>query len=455
MSLIPPLLMQVPPMLMVLLDDYHDLADAETLQEVTTLFDKRHRPLYRTVWLVKRGDVDPNDVPIAGLNGIPASEGLTTEMIYFDETDGHPELTPLLNELSADGITFSVDNDGSAVITINPAGEVSVSIADGVGRTIASGMYDKDDYALNIYTLVSWQTITHDLIVNDLLETKTTSALGFENKVHSDGAGRRLASIDAEGNASSFEFDANSNLVKVRDANGVGQDCVFDDLNRDISCTDTDSDTTSREYDLNNNIIKEIDAKSKQKLCVYDERNRRESCTDQINGTTAYTYDANNNIETITDALGKVTTYVNDVRNLQTQTTYADAGVTASSYDALRRKDITIDQLGDTVTYNYDLASRLLTRKYHTSGTTLESTDTFTYDAASRVLTANKGRYNNTVTMTYDEIGRKKTEAMTVGGSTYTLTHTYDADNRVTNCNYPAGNNVAKAWTDRKPISNR
>jgi len=34
-------------------------------------------------------------------------------------------------------------------------------------------------------------------------------------------------------------FDNNKNLVKSRDANGVGLDCVFDKRNRDISCTDT------------------------------------------------------------------------------------------------------------------------------------------------------------------------------------------------------------------------
>lgn len=438
-----------------IITDYHNLPDNDTVQEVTTRYDSRHRPTARTVWLTPLPYVDPNAVPIvAGENGAPEdAEGLTTRYEYFDETTGHPKLAPLLTELANDGITFDANNDGSAVIIINPEGEVSVSIQDGLGRIIASGMYDKVDWAEDIYTLVTWSTTTQDTVVNNLLETKTASALGFENKVQSDGAGRRIAVIDAAGNTSSFEFDANSNLVKSRDANGVGLDCVFDDLNRDISCTDTGGDTTSKEYDLNNNTIKLIDSKSKETTCVYDERNRKESCTDRIIGTIGYTYDANNNLETLTDALGKVTTHVNDDRNLQTQVTFADAGVTSCSYDALRRKDIATDQLGDTVTYNYDLASRLLTREYHTSGTTLESTDTFTFDAASRVLTANKGRYNNTVTITFDEIGRKKTEAMTVGGNTYTLTHTFDADNRVTNCAYPAGNNIAKTWTDRNQLA--
>ena len=58
-------------------------------------------------------------------------------------------------------------------------GEVSVSIADGGGRTIAQGMYDKNDWALDNYSLVTWNTVVHDTIVNELLETKSISALNF------------------------------------------------------------------------------------------------------------------------------------------------------------------------------------------------------------------------------------------------------------------------------------
>ncbi|MEZ6135095.1 MAG: hypothetical protein R3C53_09320 [Pirellulaceae bacterium] len=73
------------------------------------------------------------------------------------------------------------------------------------------------------------------------------------------------------------------------------------------------------------------------------------------------------------------------------------------------------DAKGDTVTFNYDLAGRLSQRDYRTkvnspSGTIADS-DVFTYDKASRMLTAASGRYSNTVTYTYDTAGRKATEA--------------------------------------------
>ena len=444
----------------------HNPVNTLTLQEETIRYDERHRPIARTVWLDALGDVDPYNAPIEGDSGVTQT-GLTTHWEYFDEVTGHDKLAPLIAELSADGITFDANNDGAAVITINPEGEVSVSIQDGVGRTIASGMYDKQswiDFANETGPLVleTWQTVTHDTVVNNLLETTSNSALDNKNSVRTDGAGRRIETEDADrnnpahpgiGNISYFEFDANSNLVKSRDANGVGQDCSFDDLNRDISCTDTELATTSRTYDLNNNIVSKTDAKSKTELCVFDERNRLESCTDRINGETSYTYDDNNNALSATDANNNTTYFTFDVRNLQTHITYADSGVKSCTYDAMGRKEICTDQLGDTVEYTYDLASRLEKRDYYLAGSTLESSDTFTFDGASRVLSANKGRYSNLVTMTFDGIGRKKSEKVTVGGNDYTITNNdFDDDNRLLETTYSAGNKVYTAWTDRNQL---
>ena len=445
---------------------YPDPTDADTLQEVTTKYDGRHRPVARTVWLQPLGSVDPNDVPIAGSAGVSPALGLTTTYEYFDDLSDS-QLTEIVAELAADGILLGAPHadaaQGSAVITTNPEGEKSVAVMDGAGRTVASGMLSSADGSL-----VTWNTVTHDNIVNNLLETTQTSALGFQNKVRTDGAGRRINTVDAEGNVSNFFYDANSNLVSFRDANGVGQDCIFDDLNRDEECTDTDGDTVNKDYDLNNNIIVQTDAKNKTKTCIFDERNRRESCTDRINGIISYTYDDNNNLKTITDQNLKVTEYDYDERNLQVKVTYPDHlagqtpgdlnyGITECSYDALGRKELATDQKGEKVEYLYDLASRLTDRVYYFADGTEESRDEFTYDDASRILTASKGRYGNIVSFTFDEIGRKETETTTVGTSgvspaSFTTTYGYDDDSRLTDTQYPAGNNVVKTYTDRSQL---
>ena len=443
---------------------YPNPLDANTLQEVTTKYDSRHRPIARTVWLSPLGDVDPNDIPIA----TDPALGLTTTYQYFDDLSDS-QLTDIVTELAADGISLGAPHadaaQGSAVITTNPEGEKSVAIMDGAGRTVASGMLSSVDGSL-----VTWNTVTHDNVVNSLLETTQTSALGFQNKVRTDGAGRRINSIDAEDNASNFFYDANSNLVSFRDANGVGQDCIFDELNRDEECTDTVGDTVSRDYDLNNNLVTLTDAKNNTKTCVYDVRNRKESCTDRINGVISYSYDDNNNLKTITDQYLNVTEYDYDERNLQVKVTYPDHiagqnpgdqnyGITECSYDALGRKALYTDQKGEKVEYFYDLASRLEDRVYLFADNSEESRDEFGYDLASRPLTASKGRYSNIVSFTYDEIGRPKSETITIPGSaggspaSYTVTYNeYDEDSRLTEVLYPAGNSIVKDYTDRNQL---
>ena len=71
--------------------------------------------------------------------------------------------------------------------------------------------------------------------------------------------------------------------------------------------------------------------------------------------------------------------------------------------------------------YDYDMLSRLLERRYVEQASTWEnpeSVDSFTYDLASRLLSATKGRYNNTITYNYDQAGRRlsETQAHASGG---------------------------------------
>ena len=47
------------------------------------------------------------------------------------------------------------------------------------------------------------------------------------------------------------------------------------------------------------------------------------------------------------------------------------------------------------------------------SGTIADS-DTFTFDRSGRMLTAVSGRYNNTVGYTFDPVGRKASESLTI-----------------------------------------
>jgi len=113
-------------------------------------------------------------------------------------------------------------------------------------------------------------TQTYDAIVTvanygDVLETSSTNALGHTNRSRSDGVGRSIQSVDAENFVTNIKYDANGNRLSIRDPNNVGQDCVYDALNRDKQCADTqellDNVNRRKSFNLDGQVVQEIDAK--------------------------------------------------------------------------------------------------------------------------------------------------------------------------------------------------
>lgn len=143
-------------------------------------------------------------------------------------------------------------------------------------------------------------------------------------------------------------------------------------------------------------------------------------------------------------------TYPDHTGGTPGQSTYGKVTFTIDYAGRILRKQ---DQNGDTCTFVYDFAGRATRRDYRTlanspTGTVADS-DTFTFDKASRMLTAVSGRYANTVTFTYDNASRKKTEALTISGQTYSVTTAYNARNELTQYTYPDTAVVARSYTDR------
>jgi RHS repeat-associated protein len=119
------------------------------------------------------------------------------------------------------------------------------------------------------------------------------------------------------------------------------------------------------------------------------------------------------------------------------------------AYDAAGKLIRSEDQKGEYVAFAFDLAGRLETRKYYNISDVLQDTDTFTSDLSARPLTAAKGRYNNTVTFTYDVAGRAATETLTTGGANYEVEYGYDYGSRLIELTYPDDTVVDRGYTDR------
>ena len=248
------------------------------------------------------------------------------------------------------------------------------------------------------------------------------------------------------------------------DSSKKKNDCLYDIRGRDTQCTDTSSAVTKSTYDKASNKTVATDAKNINTTIAYDARGRKKSNTDRISGVTQYAYLATGQLLTLTDAQNQVTTYSFDDAGQKLSEQYPDhtggSAVGATGYgtvtftlDAAGRAIRKQDQAGDTCTYNYNLASLLSNRQYRTKvnspAGTIADTDSFTYDKASRMLTAVSGRYTNTVTYAYDQAGRKKTEGLTISGQTYTTGTNYNPRGELISYNYPDGTLVERTYTDR------
>ena len=472
----------------------HNPTDSKTLGESTTRYDILGRPIASTQWLVVRGAVDEQDPPIAGLDSVSAADGITTQTIYdndlkdnvgldnstgvtVDKLGGGTFNVSLSNAITqlADtvanggaGITFTADvSSGSAVVTINGEEEISFSISDATGRTVMRGRIQSHaDTSPN--TLIVHSCMTYDAEVNisgwgDVVETKTVDADGEVVKSRADGVGRTLETEDQAGNVSTMKYDANGNLKESRDANSVGFDVVYDDLNRPTSRTDTWDDETTTAYYIGGMVKSQTDAKSKSTIFAYDERGRRDKATDRLGNDTTYTYDKNNNLLSISDAESRVTSYTYNSRNLKDKETYPDHtggvsgaatyGIVEFSIDDAGRVEMKTDQNGDTVTFSYNLAGHIVQHDYRTKANsptgTIADSDTYTYDKSGRVLTAISGRYANTVTLTYDMAGRLDDESLTISGKTYTVSNEYNDLGQLHKQTYPDSTVVERAYTDR------
>gem|GEM_PF-383805 len=352
--------------------------------------------------------------------------------------------------------------DGSAVAMTNPAGETSVQIADGLGRTVRT-----IDGNGNI------SSMQYDSEVAGLVETVQIDGVGSITRARADGAGRMRSAFDAENNATTQAFDANGNRVSIRDPSGTGMDCTFDARDRDIFCTDTRGDVlVEREttYDSHGNVVRQTDPLDKDDVCVFDARDRKISCTDRVNATTLFAYDDENNLVQIVDAEGGVTDYAYDNRNLLvTEKFPADTAqsekrtVRSYAYDAGRRltdRLVTTEPastFSELTQYAYDHANRLLARGYADG-----LNDGFQYDLASRLTQATSDRYRVDVTRAYDPGSRLTTETQTyrdgkqsgntISAQAYSVIYGYDAANRTTTLTYPDGATVTRAYTDRNQL---
>ncbi len=252
----------------------------------------------------------------------------------------------------------------------------SVESADGYVVTFT---YDH----LNRLTSRTYPDATTETFTYDRLDlTQVKDRLGRITRQFYDGYGRLIGTRDPAGRTVSNVWCACGTLDAFVDAKGQ---------------------RTSWERDLNGRVTREI---------------RADGTTD-----TLYTYDLAGRLKTITDPLDQVTTYTYNIDDSLASTGFTNETIAtpdiAHTYDAYYPRPTTMVDGNGTTTYSYvapgtNGAGQLAS----VNGPFTNDTISYTYDALGRVLTR---LLNGTGTeITYDALGRLSQLEFPIGAFDYT-----------------------------------
>jgi RHS repeat-associated protein len=271
----------------------------------------------------------------------------------------------------------------------------------------------------------------------------TTDANGHSTRFEYDELNRLTRQIDALGGVSSITYDAVGNIVAQTDELGRTTRYAYDSRDRQTQITDALNGITKFGYDAVNNLLSLTDQLNRTTQYSYDALNRRIKVTDPLNHATTYAYDGVDNLTAVTDALGHTTSYSYDVLNRRTAVTNALGDTATITYDAINNITAVTDELGRTTKYSYDKRNwqaavtdplgNTTTRTYDANGNVVAIADTlghttrYRYDALNR-QSAVIDALNQTTTTTYDALGNILSITDPVGNTT---SYTYDALDRL------------------------
>ncbi len=306
--------------------------------------------------------------------------------------------------------------------------------------------------------------------------------------VYRDGNRRVFRVVDANGNATTMEYDAADRCYKTTDPTGsydvVAYDSAGNVARLDRYCVDAAAVvraviSTLYEYDTLNRLIAVTDGAGNCMTRGLDSRGLLRDQTDALghtiewtyNGfrdritetvtllrpggaspdklTTAWSYDPNSNITSVADAAGNVTAMQYDLLDRLVQVTNPDGTSRSTHYDRSGNRIQRTDEDGVVLNQTFDACNRLLTiavQQVAALPASAEQMAAFTYDGVG-ALVAHENAFVKTV-RNIDSAGRCYLETLTFGPplnalqSPLTVGRQFDAVSNLTQLSYPSGQAV-------------
>ncbi|MGV9566070.1 LamG-like jellyroll fold domain-containing protein [Streptomyces sp. NPDC003480] len=326
---------------------------------------------------------------------------------------------------------LTYDADGEPLSGTDPTGAVVQSTYDDLGRQVTSIAVVRQPT-----TTTDTTTFGYDAAGN---QTSVTLPGGEQSTATYDAAGNLLTATDARSNTTQFTYDLDGRLTKTTLPDGTATTQTYDPAGRLTATANLNSSgatlaTMSYGYDPVGNPT---------------------SVTDADNNTTTYTYDAGDSLAQQTEPVSSTSTittsFGHDAAGNPTRYTDGNSNATVTTYNTLGLPESTIEA---STTAFPNTADRTTTIAYDGNGnpTTITRpggvTLTHTYDADGR-LTGTSGTGAETTTMSrsfgYDADGRL-TSAGAPGG---TDTYNYDDRGELLSASGPSGSATFTYNSDR------
>ena len=274
-----------------------------------------------------------------------------------------------------------------------------------------------------------------------------TDPTGRSGEYHYDDAGNLVEEIDLIGGETTYRYDPTGRPIETTDAEGNTTTVDYELAHR-VTVTDPDGHRSSEFHDAAGRLAVITDPDGNRTRLGYDDWDRVVSITDAQAGETIFAYDAAGNLSSVTDAAGNTTSYSYDALDRLLTRTDPSGAVDHYAYDAIGNLIEHIDRRDVRSTFSYDLFGRQTGAAFGVTDSGAESTVSYSYDTAGRLLEIDDSAYG-LVSLGYDDAGRLVSETTPQGHVSYS----YDVAGRRTATSIEGGPETTYEYDDTGALS--
>lgn len=264
--------------------------------------------------------------------------GVTDTYTYDANSNLRTESRPLVGTSSIRRTTYAYDPARTGDVT---------SVTDPDAKVWQYAYNTNGDQISSTDPLGNTATSTYDAVGRRLTETSprgnVAGALASQYTTSYDwnALDDLLSVTDPLGHRTTYEYDANRNVVARTDPNLNTTRYVYNAFDQQTSIDRPDGSSLKTGYDNNGRTASQTDGGANTTTYAYDTLGRLSSRTDALVRQQTYGYDAAGNHTRMTDAAGRTTTRAYDLAGQLTAVTYSDASTPNVSYgyDAAGRRE--------------------------------------------------------------------------------------------------------------------